>query len=809
MPLSRKLLILFLMLMHVLTVTAIAQNRSEKRRGGVILGFVFDKKTSKPIEFATIMIHSENDNKVLTGGVTDDNGKYSVEGLPPGSYYAKISYIGLEAHQSSVFKVAGETKIDLGKVFLNTKEIGMKDVIVSADRVAISYQIDKKVINVGENFASLSGTAVDVLENVPSVTVDIDGNVSLRGSGNFTVLIDGRPTIMDGNTALQQIPATSIENIEIITNPSAKYDPEGTAGILNIVLKKDSIKGISGIAGLNGGLKDKYGAEFLGNYKTNGTQLNVGVNYNKRNMTSNETSNNWTNDGSVYSYYNSDGSSFRNNEHFSLRGSVALNFGEDKILTFGGRYSNRNSADNSTSNYSEWTSADPLKKYFTSKNNSADDGGEYQLSASYNHPFNKNGHELSIDLDFDLEDRNDVVTNNLMNGFNIVDGKKTSESGPGNELTSKIDYQLPLSEDSKFEAGYQGELELSNEITDLEIYNTNTKKYEWNALFSNDIKYYTNQFALYSIYSNKFGELGFKLGVRGEYTGREVKIEAKNQNFSLDQWDFFPTAHFSYDFGSGNQIMSSYTRRINRPHGWEFEPFLTWVDAYNVRMGNPSILPEYIDSYELGFQKVIGNSLFSLDSYYRVTNNKVDRIRSYYAENVTLQTPQNIGKDYALGMELFFNFDPIEKWNINLMGNLYNYKIEGRLNGIDFSRNSFNWSARFNNTIKISSATMIQLNAMYNSPTVSSQGNRKGYFSTNLAIKQNFFDRMITATLQIRDLFSASTQESTNESFDFYNYRYSQRESPMVMLNVRFNINNYKTEGREEGEENMDNGNGE
>lgn len=797
----KLIFLLLLILLSIPNFHTYSQKRSESR-GNVISGSIIDQKTLTPIEFATIMIHNSSDDKQLTGVVSDASGSFRIENLPSISVYIKVSYIGFELLQTKNYNLTGEAKIELGKIYLKSKDIGMKDVVVKSERVPISYQIDKKVINVSENITTLSGTAVDVLENVPSVTVDIDGNVSLRGSGNFTVLIDGRPTILDANTALQQIPASSIENIEIITNPSAKYDPEGTSGIINLILQKNKNTGFSGIAGINAGLKDKYGTDILTDYKTNFAQYTFGINYNKRNMTSSEIGRNWTNNNGTYSYYNSDGNSLRKNDQLGLRGGVTLDFGEDKILTFGGRYNKREGNEGSVLQYYEWTSLATEKIFYNSINNGTREGGEYQLNASYNYPFNKNGHELSIELDFEKEDGNDVTTNNLFNNAQLIDGKKTSESGPGNEFTSKIDYQLPLGEDSKFEAGYQGELQLSNEVTELENYNPISNVFEKNPLFVNDIKYYTNQLALYSIYADKLNELGFKLGLRSEYTGREVKIKARNQNYSLDQWDFFPTAHFSYNFGSGNQVMTSYTRRINRPHGWEFEPFLTWIDAYNVRIGNPSILPEYIDSYELGFQKVIGNSLFSVDSYYRLTKNKIDRIRSYYSENVTLQTPQNIGKDYALGAELFINFDPVERWNVNLMGNLYDYKIKGQLNSTNFDRSSFNWNVRFNNTVKFSQETMIQINLMYNSPTVSSQGSREGYLSTNLAVKQTLLHKSLTATLQIRDLFSAASNKAVNESFDFYSYRYSQRESPVVMLNLRFNFNNFQERER-------DNSNGE
>ena len=768
---------------------------------GIVTGTIFDKKTSEPIEVATIMLFNSKDSSAVTGGSTNSKGEFSIENVPSGTFYARISFIGFERIFTKDFVIEGASKIDLGKIYLSAKVINIDDVVVNAERTQISYQIDKKVINVGENITSLTGTATDILENVPSVTVDIDGNVSLRGNSNFTVLIDGRPTLLDGNTVLQQMPASTIENIEIITNPSAKYNPEGTAGIINLVMKKNKLQGISGIAGINAGLKDKYGAEFMGDYKTGGTQLNFGINYNKRSMSSTDVSRNWTNNNGFYSYYNSTGDSYRNMEYFGLRGGASWDLGDKNIFTIGGRYSDRTMGNNSNSNYEQWTTAQPDKNLYRSLDDGERSGNDIELSSSYVHPFNTNGHELSIDMDYEIENGDDYSKTNLVQGMVIKEGKISTESGPGNQFQTKIDYIYPIDEKSKFEAGYNGELEYSNEKNDFKSYNLVTGQYDFNPLFSNDVKYYTDQHALYSIYSNQLGDFGFKVGARAEYTGRDVKIDAKNQNFSISDWDYFPTAHFSYDLGSGNQLMTSYTRRIRRPRGWEFEPFITWQDAYNVRSGNPDILPEYIDSYELGAQKVIGNSLISIDSYFRMTHNKTDRIQSFYSENVTLTRPENIGKDYSIGAELFFNFDPIENWNVNLMGNLYNYKIEGAIRGKDFSRNSFNWNFRFNNTIKFTSSTVLQFNAMYNSPSTSSQGKRDGFFMTNIAVKQTLFEKLLTISLNVRDLFGTSNWESTNESFDFYNFRSSEREAPMLMLNFRFNINNYKN--REQGDDGM------
>jgi hypothetical protein len=251
----------------------------------------------------------------------------------------------------------------------------------------------------------------------------------------------------------------------------------------------------------------------------------------------------------------------------------------------------------------------------------------------------------------------------------------------------------------------------------------------------------------------------------------------------------------SYRHGIGHQVMASYTRRIDRPREWYLEPFLTWSDAYNVRRGNPALKPEYIDSYELGYQKQIGRAnLFSAEVYYRVAHNKIQRVRSVYEENVILHTIDNVGTDYTFGTEFMLTVDQLKWWNVNVMGNIYNYRIEGELLGDSFDRKSTNWRAQLNNTFKLGRMTRIQANAMYNSPTVSSQGRREGYFSTSAAIKQDFMNKTLSVSLQARDLFSKVRYEFTSEGSDFYSYSRFARTAPMVTLTVSYYLNNYKPE---------------
>lgn len=763
-------------------------------RGAVITGKVFEVGTSTPMEFANIVIYKLPDSSQVTGTVTNSQGIFELTGIKEGNYYAEVSFIGFTSEIIDNINITKPGRLDLGEIELTPHTYGTEDVIVEGERSPISYEIDKKVINVSQQLTSVSGTAVDILENVPSVTVDIEGNVELRGSGSFTVLIDGRPTVLDANEALQQIPASSIENIEIITNPSAKYDPEGTAGIINIVMKKSKNKGISGVFEVNGGTQQNYGGEALLDYKDGPLQANVAVDLRDRNFNGSDNEYNWTENDGIRSFIQSSGSSVRGGDAFGIRGSASLDLSSNSFITLGARYGDRSWGRTSTENYREWNSQQTQPQFFNNRTERERSGQHINFFSTYTHEFNNNGHKFIAEIDYGWDESDEITVNRLVQGDNIIEGQRTTESGPEDEFEAKVDYTLPLSEASKFEAGYAGEIEISEESSGLFLYDSDVGDYVEQTRFTNTTNYDTREHALYTMYSNEIGNLGFQFGFRTEYTGQSVELQSDSNKYSIKRWDYFPGAHFSYNLFDDHQIMTSYTRRINRPRGWQLEPFETWMDAYNVRTGNPALSPEYIDSYELGYQTLIGDVVFSLEGYYRFTDNKIERIRSVYGENVTLHTIENVGSDYSLGTELFFNFDPIEIWNVNLMGNLYDYRVEGELNGQSFERNSFNWNVRFNNRVKLLETTQLQFNVFYNSPTVSSQGRREDFFFASLALRHEMFDKMLAATLQVRDVFGTAEFERVYQSGDFYNYGFYTRESPMVMLNLRFNINNYKSD---------------
>lgn len=775
---------------------AVVPQENRGRNGGIISGNVYDAALQIPIEYANVVLQNQKDSSQVTGAITNSDGEFRLTPIRPGIYYLEIHFMGYHIKRISDVRLSPSgMEIDLGRIPLEQAVLSAEGVEVEAERSPIAYQIDKKVINVDQQTTALSGNAAEVLENVPSVTVDIEGNVSLRGSSNFTLLIDGRPSILEPSDALQQIPASTIDNIEIITNPSVKYDPEGTSGIINIILKKNRRPGGSGIVNLNAGLNDKYGGDFLLDYQNGMYHATFGADYNNRFYTGEGLEENVTiNEGNT-SYIYSEGNSQRGRISKGIRGELELKLSPQDILNFGGRYGDRTSQNNSESEYDQWSEPEEQHSLYTSTTERERSGAYYGLHSSYRHRFPAKGHEVSAELYFRYSDGDELSTNELLSDEGIItSGQQTSEAGPSRDLRSKIDYSRPFSEQHKLEAGYQGDLDRSEDITGLYEYDPGQGEYVFQPLYSNSTTYFENIQALYALYAGEWNRLGFQGGLRGEYTYRSIEYDKDPQPFTIDRWDYFPTFHLSYQFTNGQQSMASYARRIDRPRGWELEPFQTWIDAYNVRVGNPALQPEYIDSYEMGYQTYFGKSLLSAEVYYRVTHNKIERVRSVYEDNVTLHSVENVGTDYAFGSELLFNFDIVKAWSVNLMGNFYNYRIEGTLDEEPFSRESFNWRSRLNNMIKLRGIAQFQFDAIYSSPSVSAQGQRESYFTVNAALKREFLDKKLSATLQVRDLLSTGKYEYTSRGDDFYTYNYGTREAPVVMLNIRLNFNNYKPE---------------
>jgi outer membrane receptor protein involved in Fe transport len=796
--------IIALIMFSALSVSGFADAQSAVP-AGMIFGQVIDSQLGSPLEYSNVILYEGGGKEQVAGSATNADGIFRLMGVRPGIYRLEISFMGYyPTTLDTVRVVSSDEGVRLGMIELERAVLIVEGVDVTSDKPAVEFKIDKKVINVSKHYTATSGTAVDVLENVPSVTVDVEGNVNLRGSSNFTLLIDGRPTVLDADDALQQIPANAIENIEIITNPSAKYDPSGIAGIINIVMKKQKAQGTNGIANANIGLDDKYGADFLLNYRMEKLNVYFGANYRDETFPGSIALENRTTSGDTTSFINSSGDMSWHRKFYGLRGGIDLYLGSEDVVSLSGRYGVRDGSNSAVRDYDEWTEPGDNHNFYTSETSMDRGGNYYSLNTDYTHTFgvkehNLKGHVMMSRRSGDEESTTELFDENGLINYGVI----TREKGPSQRIRANVDYALPIFNTNVVETGYQGSMDRTTDSTEMFAYDTLTGEYEFMPQFSHTIEYDDNIHAIYGIYKGEWGDFGYQAGLRGEYTYRFIELIGEDESFEIDRWDYFPTAHISYQFPHEHQVMASYTRRIDRPRGWELEPFQTWMDAYNVRVGNPSLKPEYINSYELGYQKHLGRNFISLEGYYRETENKVERVRSVYDENIILHSVENVGTDYSFGAEAMVDWDLFKWLNVSLTGDIYDYRIEGTIFGEEFSRESFNWNARFNATFKVTKSTRLQLNNIYYSPSVSSQGRREGFFATNAAIRQDLWNRKLSATLQLRNIFSTARHEFISEGSNFYSYTEFSRKSPLVMFTLTFNFNRYRPERErdENGEE--------
>ncbi len=789
-----------------------AQQKGKRPMPYKVSGTVIDKSSDKPVQYATVTLLSLPDSAIENGIITDEQGAFTVGAKEPGQYTLRIKFIGYESFYKDVRFNNENPEINLGEIILGSSSVNLKEVQISGDNRSVEYQIDRKVINVGEQYSAVSGNAVDLLKNVPSIQVDIEDNVSLRGNSNFTVLIDGRPSVLEGSEALQQIPAGMIQNIEIITNPSAKFDPEGTAGIINIITKKRTLTGLNGIANGNIGFDDKYGADLLLNYRTEKFNFFIGGDYNERKYPGTvERRQETYGEGDTVSYLNSEGDYMRAYKRYSGRGGIEWFPDEKNTLSINGRYGDRSMERSSETLYEEWTNYSDSKDIYTNEDVWKRSGDFYALNSEYTHNFNghKSDKEHRLDIHFMLfrMEGDEESVNYLTNPEEeITRGQKSTETGPGEGIRYRVNYKHPFSRAFNIETGLQGRIHRRDEENELFDYNLATTKFDLQEQFSHDVSYARNINGLYGLMKGEYNELGYQLGLRGEYTYRDINVQS--DKFIIDRWDFFPTIHMSYNLAENNQFMASYTRRIRRPRGWYLEPFITWSDAYNVRRGNPGLLPEYIDSYELGHTVDFSKKhSLSTELYYRISHNEIERIRSVWDEsaddekNIMLTSYENIGTEYRLGTEIMLSNDFFNWWKSDVIGNFFDYRVKGKINDKERDRGTFTWTLRWNNIFNIGNKTRIQINPSYDSREVEIQEEESPVFRVDGAIRRSFMDNKLSLTLQVRDIFATAKHESEINELDFYSYRLYRHRAPIIMLNISLRINNYQNgKNRQDGD---------
>jgi len=775
---------------------------------GSIKGKVKDKNTGENIEYATIGLYNSKDSSLIKGVATDKDGYFEIKNIPNGNYFIEITFVGYTKTRIKQITINNTvSNINLGEINIEPLLNELNEVVVVGERPAVDYKIDKKVINVSQQVTAQGGTAVDVLENVPSVQVDIDGNVSLRGSSNFTVLIDGKPSLVQGNEILQQIPASAIETIEIITNPSAKYNPEGPAGIINIIMKKQKQTGINGNINARANSNGRYGGDFLFNLRKSNINLILGGALNRFGFDGNEYLNKETyiNDTINYQIAIGDGEMFRNGQE--IRGGIEFYLNNNNLITLSGKYGERLFGREGMGRYHEYNLPETYNAFYLRNSLFNIHRNTIELNVDYQKKFNDKGHQIiaflqySNDAGKELNKFSEFETNSQwIKISNSEYAEQSIEKGNENSYNIKIDYTYPFSEIGKIEAGYEGEIESSEEKYNYQKYfNENIQWTDIPERYNNTL-FNHNTHAIYLTYSNTFKIFDYQIGLRAEYEDRKLNQIILGESYHYNALNIFPSLHLSRKLPYDIQISGSYSRRINRPRNWFLDPFENYIDKQNVRKGNPALKPEFTNSFEINIQKSINKAGFiSMELFHRQTENIINNIYQLRSDNVMVQTFENLNKSYATGLETMINI-PLAKWILlNTSISFYDYKLE--LIERNENKESFTWNSRYNIMIKIKKDMMLQLMGFYRGASITAQGREEGVLFTNIGLRKDFFNRQLTVTLRVRDFLSSTKWITRSEDINFKTYSERTRQSNVVGLSISWKINNYNQKNKKQNEQ--------
>ncbi|MDA3844322.1 MAG: TonB-dependent receptor, partial [Candidatus Kapabacteria bacterium] len=805
-------IIFSVILMFAFSIEADAQRSGSKiSAGGIVKGQVVESHTGKPLGYTNVILYDSETSAQVTGAIADRNGNFKIEKIPAGNYYLIAKFIGYKKKKINKINISKTYKIaDLKKVRMNEDDMKTATVEVEAERQIVEFKMDKKIVNVSQDISSAGNSAVDALENVPTVNVDIEGNVTLRGNSNFKVFVDGRPSILSGTDALEQIPASAIDNIELITNPSAKYDPDNMSGIINIITKKDFDAGFSGNVNLSGSTNGSYNAGVLLNYTAPKFQLSGGIDYGMRDRTGegdilkkfylqDSLGNDYTN------IRESDVNGDNTSDRFSAKLGGLYKFTDKSSLSMTGNIGSRNhNHDHSSTTAFTQTPGDSIS-FFTDENTSDYNRFYYGVNLDYMLAFEDPGHELTAAAYF--SDRTSesegmlgsmLTDENWVNLYEDPDFRTNSKDDEnGKRLRLKLDYTYPINETDVLEAGAQSRVKKDVEDNIMNMWDPESDMWVKSDRYSNSMDYLENIHSIYASYSAAISEFKYKVGLRGEYTLREISF-GTGDPFTLDRFDLFPTAHASLDLGKDYQAIGSFSRRIHRPHGRSLDPTPMFINSTTIRMGNPELEPEFINSYELGVQKYFGKSFLSLESYYRVTNNKISRITEVVDE-VSYLTSANLDKDYTFGVELSANYQTAKWLILNGSANYYNYRISGELNDETVDNSSNAWTTRLNVTAMLSSNLRLQLNGMYRAPSVTAQGERAKMYMAGAAVRYDMMDRKLSFTLKVRDLFGTMKREYLTYTPDYFSSVKFQPQTQVITLSVSYKFNNFKQDKNRNG----------
>ncbi|MEI6753614.1 MAG: outer membrane beta-barrel family protein [Paludibacter sp.] len=762
-----------------------------------IKGCVIEKSSGNPLEFATVIVKNKKDS-VINQSVTDKNGWFVFKGIPMGEYRISYSFIGFGKIDS--VPVAIKTinqKINLGKLYITEAGQMLNQVEVVGQRSTFVNSIDRKTFNVGQDLMSKSGSVSDLMQNIPSVQVDMDGNVSLRGSENVTILIDGKPSAMmkiNRAAVLQQMSAGNVEKIEIITNPSAKYKPDGTSGIINIVMKKDRNLGMNGNVTANVGNEGRWNLNGMLSYNPGKLNLygSLGVRQDNRSRINDVTTNSYDSISGKFLNYSRTYSK-GNSRPVSYIGNVGFDYKLNDLNKFGASisYNYRTYLLNDTTNYVVKDNLLNTTLSYDRPRYRPEWESDLEFKAFYNHKFNKEGHELNFDLTSSIT--NESEDTHFTNFYYIPAFATTKEhtlyTHQCYDTEFSAEYSLPMGEDCKFEAGYI----FQNVSNDLNLIRDTTRTVNPDSWF-NDLQR-SNRFirsestnVLYATYEQEIGRLGFLVGLRAEHTTTRANLVILDSIINNNYFRLYPTIHASYKLAKMHELQLNYSHRIRRPEDEELNPFPEYQDMRNIRAGNPLLLPEDTHSFEFGYQYKNDATTFLSTLYYRNSYNLVTNIIQDLGNAVYKTTLENLSQSQAAGLELILSSGITKFMTFNIATNAFYNTIDASSLGYSSSKSNIAWSANANVNFNLTKSTVWQFTSNYTAETLTPQGKRVPSFVLNSGLKQDLFKKKGALILTVSDIFNSMRYQTEIDIPTMKRIEIRRRSSQTIYLGFTYNF---------------------
>lgn len=804
----------------VITFTQIAysQNKANtKANKSIITGKILDGKTNESLPYVSVAILRVKDSTLINGGITNDKGIFTINNVNYGKYILRCSFVGYKDYFQKISVNSPKTTIDDIKISVSSETLDA--VNITAERQMMEYKLDKRVINVDKNLVATGGTASDILDNVPSVQVDDEGNLTLRGNSNVTLLVDGKPSQLLGNdipSVLAQIPASSVESIEVITNPSAKYNPEGMSGIINIKLKEKGNRGLNGNVNVTAGSavqkympRDNFSAALNWSNKKFALSASIDGNYSERGRKYDNFKYITKNDSLTDVVRSTrDGSDQHNGIGARLGADWYINPKNTLSLSFNTHYHKSPSENGIVYNTNLFDSM----SYRTNKQtiDGSSDGHFNNLGLTYSKTFKLKDEEFYANVTWNWGNFNNS-SNERLEYYNtsiptyVRDDEGTSKF---HRAVADIHYIYPFSKDSKLEVGYN--LEYSKGLSSYDYY-LNGNSFVDTAT-SYDFHSESQIHALYATFGFMIGQkLSTQLGLRGEMVKNDFNkdlIVGYDTKFNKDYNSIYPTIHISYQITPKQSVQLSYSRRIRRPDAWTLLPNIDVSNPEYVRFGNPNIDPEYTDAYEAGYSIMLKKTTIYSSLYYRATNNEMTRFEFYWDQanchnygfdwawdiaggaansGRIAQTTMNLAHCFNYGLELIIDQEITKWWKANISGNFFGQEEDGT--ELNYSKvNTINWNAKLTSTMTLPKDLTIQLSGQYYAPQTTIQGHNNASYFADLAIRKNILNKQGTIALNVRDIFNTRSRDgySFTDQYVSFNHRKPYSQSVSVSFSYRF-----------------------